>query len=185
MAKIASKKSVNNNLGLLKTVDGVNEKDVVNITDFGRFFVVLLKDEAIFHTHLGFEVRIKRWGGVDLNGEALPTTTYTWLENLVDMAKETKTKANELFPETDETYQDMLDAMIIITEANITFPMTAFADADEAGKFASERIKYLTSMQDKLETIMSTPVAEETEDDLKKNFEHGQQATIAEELQKE
>ena len=101
------------------------------------------------------------------------------------MAKETKTKANELFPETDETYQDMLDAMIIITEANITFPMTAFADADEAGKFASERIKYFTSMQDKLETIMSTPVAEETEEDLKKNFEHGQQATIAEELQKE
>ena len=40
-------------------------------------------------------------------------------------------------------------------------------------------------MQDKLETIMSTPVAEETEEDLKKNFEHGQQATIAEELQKE
>ena len=168
MAKIAGKKRVNNNLGLLKTVDGVNEKDVVNITDFGRFFVVLLKDEAIFHTHLGFEVRIKRWGGVGLNGEALPTTTYTWLENLVDMAKETKT-----------------NAMIIITEANITFPMTAFADADEAGKFASERIKYLTSMQDKLETIMSTPVAKETEEDLKKNFEHGQQAIIAEELQKE
>lgn len=185
MAKIASKKRVNNNLGLLKTVDGINEKDVVNITDFGRFFVVLLKDEAIFHTHLGFEVRIKRWGGVDLNGEALPTTTYTWLENLVDMAKETKTKANELYPETEATYQDMLDTMVIITEANITFPMTAFVDAETAGKFASERIKYLTDMQDELDTIMSTPVAEETEEDLKKNFEHGQQAIIAEELQKE
>ena len=185
MARIAKKKTVDNNAGLLKVVDGINRKDVESVTDFGHFFIVILKDCAIFHTHIGFEARFKRWGGVDLNGEALPTTTYTWLENLVDMAKETKTKANELYPETEETYQDMLDAMIIITEANITFPMTAFADADEAGKFASERIKYLTSMQDKLETIMSTPVAKETEEDLKKNFEHGQQAIIAEELQKE
>lgn len=35
-------------------------------------------------------------------------------------------------------------------------------------------------MQKELETVMNTPVSEETEEDLKKNFEHGQQAILAE-----
>ena len=35
-------------------------------------------------------------------------------------------------------------------------------------------------MQKELETVMNTTVSEETEEDLKKNFEHGQQAILAE-----
>ena len=54
MARIAKKKTVDNNAGLLKVVDGINKKDVESVTDFGHFFIVILKDSAIFHTHIGF-----------------------------------------------------------------------------------------------------------------------------------
>ena len=65
MARIAKKKTVDNNAGLLKVVVGINRKDVESVTDFGHFFIVILKDCAIFHTHIGFEARFKRWGGVE------------------------------------------------------------------------------------------------------------------------
>ena len=74
----------------------------------------------------------------------------------------------------------MLDSMVIITEANITHPITAFTDADDAVKFAKEKLDYIGRMQKELENVMNTPVSEETEDYLKKNFEHGQQAILAE-----
>ena len=35
-------------------------------------------------------------------------------------------------------------------------------------------------MQKELETVMNATVSEEKEEDLKKNFEHGQQAILAE-----
>ena len=38
MARIAKKKTVDNNAGLLKVVDGINKKDVESVTDFGHFF---------------------------------------------------------------------------------------------------------------------------------------------------
>ena len=180
MARIAKKKTVDNNAGLLKVVVGINRKDVESVTDFGHFFIVILKDSAIFHTHIGFEARFKRWGGVDMEGHALTTTTFAWLENLVAMKKEVNGKENDIFPETDVTYQDMLDSMVIITEANITHPITAFTDADDAAKFAKEKLDYIGRIQKELETVMNTPVSEEAEEDLKKNFEHGQQAILAE-----
>lgn len=96
------------------------------------------------------------------------------------MKNEVKGKENDIFPETDVTYQDMLDSMVIITEANITHPITAFTDADDAAKFAKNKMDYICRMQKELETVMNTPVSEETEEDLKKNFEHGQQAILAE-----
>lgn len=51
MARIAKKKTVDNNAGLLKVVVGINRKDVESVTDFGHFFIVILKDCAI-STHI-------------------------------------------------------------------------------------------------------------------------------------
>jgi len=96
------------------------------------------------------------------------------------MKNEVKGKENDIFPETDVTYQDMLDSMVIITEANITHPITAFTDADDAARFAKDKMDYLGRMQKELETVMNTPVSEESDEDLKKNFEHGQQAILSE-----
>lgn len=183
MARIANKKKVDNNAGLLKTIDGIDKKKVKDIADFGRFIVVILTDGAVFHTHVGFEIRCKAWA-VTMDGKATETSLYTWLCNLVDMKKETKGKEEELFPGADVTYLDMLDSMSIITEANLCHPITAFIDIDKSVSFANEHLDWLVSQTKQLESAMQSEVKEETEDDIKKNFEHGQQAIMAEQLAK-
>lgn len=184
MARVANKKTVDNNAGLLKTIEGIDKKKVVCVEDFGRFIVVLLKDEAIFHTHIGMEIRCKRWV-TNLEGKANDASLFTWLANLVDMKREAKGKENLNFPETDTTYADMLDSMIIMTEANLCHPVTAFVDMDEAVKFANERLNWLLAKSKELEDAIDATVEEESEEDLKKNFEDGQEAIIAEQVAKE
>lgn len=184
MAKVASKKTVDNNAGLLKTIEGVDRKKIVCAEDFGRFIVVLLKDGAIFHTHIGLEVRCKRWV-TNLEGKANDASLFMWLANLVDMKHETKGKENLQFPGTDTTYADVLDSMIIMTEANLCHPTTAFVDMDEAVKFANERLNWLLTKSKELENTINTAVKEESEEDLKRNFEDGQEAIIAEQVAKE
>lgn len=183
MARIAKKKTVDNNAGLLKVIDGIDKSKVKDVADFGRFTVVILMDECIFHTHIGFEIRQKAWS-MGLDGKAVTTSLYSWLCNLVDMKKEVKGKENDIYPNTDVTYEDVLDSMIIITEANLCHPITAFIDMDAAVKFSNERIKFLGEMQKKLEDAENTPIQDETEEDLKKNYEHGQKAIMAEEVAK-
>lgn len=184
MARVANKKTVDNNAGLLKTIEGIDKKKVVCVEDFGRFIVVLLKDEAIFHTHIGMEIRCKRWV-TNLEGKANDASLFTWLANLVDMKRETKGKENLNFPETDTTYADMLDSTIIMTEANLCHPVTAFVDMDEAVKFANERLNWLLVKSKELEGAINTAAEEESEEDLKKIFEDGQKAIIAEQVTKE
>lgn len=164
---------------LLKTIDGVDNSKVVEVADFGHFNIVLLKDGAIFHTYIGYEVRCKAWC-LDYDGKAQETNLYAWLRNLCEMQKMAKDHAQELFPETDVTYQDMLDSMIVTTEANMTHPITAFVDMNAATKFATERLQFLKEMTEKLSAAMSAEVKDETADDLKMNFEHGEQAVLAE-----
>ena len=184
MARVANKKTVDNDAGLLKTIEGIDKKKVVCVEDFGRFIVVLLKDEAIFHTHIGMEIRCKRWV-TNLEGKANDASLFTWLANLVDMKREAKGKENLNFPETDTTYADMLDSMIIMTEANLCHPVTAFVDMDEAVKFANERLSWLLAKSKELEGAIDAAVEEESEEDLKKIFEDGQKAIIAEQVTKE
>lgn len=184
MAKVASKKTVDNNAGLLKTIEGIDRKKVVCVEDFGRFIVVLLKDEAIFHTHIGLEVRCKRWI-TNLEGKANDASLFMWLTNLVDMKHETKGKENLKFPKTDTTYADILDSMIIMTEANLCHPATAFVDMDEAVKFANERLNWLLAKSKELENAINTAVEEESDEELKKNFENEQKAIIMEQVAKE
>ena len=180
MARVASKKTVNNDLGLLGTIAGLNKSDVKKVGNFGHFIVVITKDTSIYHSFAGYEVRAKAWV-LGADGNAGETSLFGWLSNLVDMQKEVKGKESEPYPETDgSTYQDVLDTMVIITEANISHPMTAFTDADEAGRFASRRLDWLMAQSKQLEESASAPPADETEEDLKKNFEHGQKAVVLE-----
>lgn len=184
MARIAKKKSVDNNAGLLNVISGLDKSKVKDVVDFGGFYVVMLKDEAIFRTHAGFEMRCKAWmRGMD--GNALPTSLYDWLRNLVDMKKNIKGKEKEIFPETDVTNQDVFDSMVIMTEANLTYPMSAFVDSDRAAKFATEHLDWLRKKSEELEEAMNAPVAEETEEDLQKNAVHGEEAVMAEKVAKE
>ncbi len=180
MARIASKKKVNNGLGLLNVIDGVDEKKVRSVTDFGSFFVVLLKDEAIYHTHIGYEVRCKRWV-MDIDNERRTASLYDWLENLVAMKNGIKGHEDELFPETDKTNEEMLEFTTVVTVANMIYPISAFTDMDTATKLACERLDFLKAQSEKLDEIANRETEDETEDDLAKNFEHGRNAILAEE----
>lgn len=184
MARTANKKTVNNNAGLLNVIDGVNKKDVVEIADFGSFFIVLLKDGAIFHTHLGYEIRCKRWV-TDFNGDAKSASLYSWLENLILMKKEAVGKQDEIYPETGVTFSDILDSMKTITEGNLLHPVTAFTDMESAAKFAQERLDWLIQKSRDLAEAMNKEVKEETEEDMKANFEHAQRYIVGEQIKEE
>lgn len=184
MARIAKKKTVDNNAGLLNVISGIDKKKVKEVADFGGFYVVILKDEVIFRTHAGFEIRAKAWIR-NMDGSVAETSLYSWLNNLVAMKHEVKGKEKEIFPETDVTYQDVFDSMVIMTEANLTYPMAAFTDSDRASKFATEHLAWLRQKSEELEAAMNAPVTEETEEDLKKNFAHGEEAILAEQVVKE
>lgn len=184
MARIAKKKNVDNNAGLLNVISGLDRKNVKEVADFGGFYVVVLKDEIIFRTHAGFEIRAKAWIR-NMDGTVADTSLYAWLTNLVAMKNEIKGKEKEIFPETDVTNQDVFDSMVIMTEANLTYPMAAFTDSDRAAKFANEHLAWLRQKSEELEAAMNAPVAEETEEDLKKNFAHGEEAILAEQVAKE
>lgn len=179
MARTAKKKTVDNTKGLLATID-VDKKDVVKVVDFGSFIVVLTKDGVIYHTHVGMEIHCKAWL-VNTDGKAVEGSLYSWLLNLVDMKETSVGKETEVYPYAGTaTYQDVLDSMILITEANLQHPITAFADMDEATKFAKERLDWLGDMIKKLDEASNTPVKEETSEDLKANFEHGAAAVLNE-----
>lgn len=184
MVRIAKKKKVDNNAGLLNVIDGIKRADVTDVADFGSFFIVLLKDGAIYHTHFSYEVRCKRWL-MDPNGDTNETTLYNWLYNLVQMKKATVGHEDEIFPETDQTNEQMLEYSKLITEANMLHPVAAFSDLETATKFANDRINYLREAVQKFDSAMNSKVEEESEEDLKKNFEQGQQEIIADQLRQE
>lgn len=184
MARIAKKKTVDNNAGLLNIISGIDKKKVKEVADFGGFYVVVLKDEVIFRTHAGFEIRTKAWIR-NMDGSVAETSLYTWLCNLVAMKNEIKGKEDETFPETDVTNKDVFDSMVIMTEANLTYPMAAFTDSDRAAKFANEHLAWLRQKSEELEAAMNAPVAEETDEDLKKNFASGEEAILGEQVAKE
>lgn len=179
MTKIATKKNVDNTAGILRFITGIKKSEVKEVADFGRFQIVILKDGAIFHTTTGFEVRCKAWT-VDMEGKAVEASLYSWLCNVVSMQKETKGKENEEYPFTGVTYGELLDAEVMMTEANLTFPINAFVDMEKAADFTQKHIQWLGDKIKELEDVINTPVTEETEEDLKKNFESGQQAVISE-----
>lgn len=179
MEKTRKKKRNDSNFSLLQSVSGVKRQDVVEIADFGHFFIVLTKDGAIYHSFLGFEVRCKAWV-MGLDGKACDASLYIWLRNLVELQKDARGKEDEVFPETDVTYSDLIDGLVVMTEANLCYPMTAFVDMNTATNFADERIKWLMGKAHELETVMSSDVKQEDTDDLKKNFEHGQNAIMEE-----
>lgn len=203
MARIAKKKTADNGLGLLNVVEGVDKKKVVSVTDFGSFFIVLLKDGAIYHTHIGYEVRCKRWV-MDVNGkDSKESLLYLWLVNLVEFNEGMAGNENEPFkalaeaevsPEAEGdvngvgenvTNGDMLEYAKAITAANMLHPVSAFADMNVAAKFANERLAYLREMTDKLEETYQAGVKAEEEEALRKNYEEGEKAVMKEKVAKQ
>jgi hypothetical protein len=183
MARIANKKTVDNNAGLLNVID-IDKKKVESVTDFGTFAVVLLKDGAIYHNHIGLEVRCKRWVKDVLNSNVKDGVLYAWLSDLVSMKNATDGHEEEIYPGTDQTRAQMLEYIKFLTIANVEYPITAFADMDTAVDFSLKRWHRLVELVEKLDKASKQEVKEETSEDLKKDFEHGQNVIISEKVAK-
>ena len=185
MAKIASKKAAKGTRTVSnEVVYGIAKKDITETVDFGCFEIVLCKGGAMFRTHTGFHIWTAPWV-MTMEGKSETNNLYQWLLNLVEMKHETEKHPNDVFPEVQNgaTYEDVLEGMKLLTISNLMYPVTAFVDVDEATEFAHKRLDWLTEMSMRLEEAASQ-AKEETEDDLRKNFEHGQQAVMDETVRK-
>lgn len=173
MANTASKKTINPDKA---NEFKLNKNDIIKTADFGSFEVIIAKRGAMFKTHTGFHVWTQPYT-LNTKGKARQTSLYQWLLNLVEAKQEYTKHDNEPFPGMENTtYNDILDYLKIITEANATFPMAAFVDTETATKLAEQHIKWLGEMQRKLEDAMTTKPKEETQKDIKDNAEHDLQA---------
>lgn len=177
MAKVATKKSVDNSLG---NYFEVKRKDISYVADFGRFEVVVCKGGVIFRTHLGFMLWCTPWVA-SFDGTSGRSSLYEWLTNLASLKKESEGRESLPYPDDPSvTYGDVLDSMALITESNLTHPTVAFIDLEDASRFAKQYIDWLIAKTKELDAAMSAPVADESEEDLRRNFEHGQAAVMAE-----
>lgn len=172
MAMTAKKKKVDNKAGLVGLVRGIDKSKVEKVQDFGRFLVVLLKDSAVYHSYTGFEVRCNAWCR-GMASETKRASLYEWLVNLVGMKEACVKHGKESYPETGMSYSDLLDTMIIMTEANLTHPITAFTDVDAAAKFANDYITWLGEKMKELGDTIDKETTDESTESLKKDFEHG------------
>lgn len=175
MAMIAKKKKVDNKAGLIGLVKGIDRSKVEKVQDFGRFLVVILKDSAVYHSYTGFEIRCNAWCR-GMSSETKRASLYEWLVNLVRIKEACVKHGKENYPETGMSYNDLLDTIVIMTEANLTHPITAFTDVDAAAKFANEYISWLGDKMKELGETMDKETVDETSEDLKKNYEHGMDA---------
>ena len=185
MAKEARERAVKKSRTVSnEVVYGIAKKDITVTVDFGCVEIVLCNGGAMFRTHTGFHIWTAPWV-MTMEGKSETNNLYQWLLNLVEMKHETEKHPNDIFPvvQNEATYEDMLEGMKLLTISNLMYPVTAFVDVDEAAKFAHKRLDWLTEMSMRLEEAASQ-AKEETEDDLRKNFEHGQQAVMDETVRK-
>lgn len=152
-------------------------EDIEEVADFGTFAIVKSKKGIMFKTYTGFHVWTAPYV-LDLNGKAQKNSLYAWLESVMEAKVSCEGKhGTEMYPETDVTRHDMLEAMKIITEANILYPITAFTNLDTATDFAQKQIKWLRERQDELANAVGMKINEEVEAE---NFELSEKAVEAE-----
>lgn len=155
----------------------IEEKDVLERENFGSFEIIISKGYACFKNYTGYRVFTTPYA-VGVDGKAHETSLYAWLKYMVDFKKSIKGKENEIFCDTTSTNQEFLDGMKVLTEANLTKPMSVFTDINEAQKGAENYMVWLEGQMKDLDKAMHTTPPEE---DLKANAEFKQKAIIAEE----
>lgn len=159
----------------------INPTEVVKQRNFGAYEVVKVKGGIIFRTYTGYMLYFSEFT-TDKDGKASPLTAYLWLDNMLNIADYAEKNGQEMFPDTDMTYIDVLNYYQIVTEANLTYPLVAFIDVDKATEFADKHIKWLADKAEQLESAVFGEVKEETEEDVKKNVENAEKAVMAEDI---
>lgn len=164
------------------------DEEIAERMSFGRFEVIKSKRGMMYKNYTGYHVWTTPYA-VGVDGTAHEGSLYMWLSNLMDFATKCEGRKNEVYDMSEKssdmsegeespvayTYGDMLDSMVIMTEAVMTHPMTAFTDLDKCQEFSTEYIKWLGEQQELLAKTMSSDAPEE---DLKKEFEEGERAKI-------
>lgn len=159
----------------------VSPAEVIKQKNFGAYEIVKLKGGIIFKTYTGYMLYFSEFT-TDKDGKASPLTAYMWLDNMLNIAEHAERNGQELFPDTEMTYLDVLHYYQIVTEANLTYPLVAFIDVDKATEFADKHIKWLAEKAEQLETAVFGEIEEETEEDIKANVENADKAVMAETL---
>lgn len=147
----------------------IKPEDVVRQVMFPHFKVVMLKDGVWYENYHGSVTYAKRYTLVPGFG-ASETTLYQWFDELLktyDAYKDCREEKIDQKNVSGLTKGDIIDYLVLVTEANLVKPSIVFADQEEASKAAIEVLQYINSRQDKLNEVASGVVKEETEEDKK------------------
>ena len=157
----------------------IEEGEVLRRVGFGSFEVIKTKRGIMFKTYTGFHIWTTPYAmGVD--GKAQPKNLYAWLDNLIEFKEAVSGHEDESFGDSGQSKGDVLEALKILTEANLVMPVTAFVDEGRAQEAALSYMRWLKDMQDGLREAMSSPLPEE---DVKADFEGAERYKLAEDVQ--
>lgn len=149
--------------------------EVLERVHFGAFELVKTKRGIMFKTYTGYHVWVTPYA-VGLDGKAKPKSLYAWLDNLIEAKEAYGGHESEPFGDSGHTKGEILESMVVLTQANIVYPLTAFVDEDRATKFALDYMEWLRLQQDALSAAMSSPVPDE---DPVSAFEQSEGAKLA------
>lgn len=165
MAKVAKKKTVDNGLAYEFCIKNA---DILKRVHFGSFEVIKTAKGIMFKNYAGYHVFTTPYA-VGGGGEPRHTSLYAWLDELIETHEAAQGHFDDPFGDavrddgTPILVRDIYDQAKIITETNLTRPMTVFLDINSAIDEANKYIKWLHDMQEKLAEAMQSTVASEDE----------------------
>lgn len=160
MAKVASKRTVNNKAGYV--VKPITAKDIEKQADFGTFKITRTKECIAYTNYVGYSVITKPYTTTP-EGNATELSLYAWLNYVLDIKEYLDAHKDELYEDLGVTCGQWLETLKLVTEANITKPCVVFTDSNYAMEEANRHIKWLDEKSKQLMTAMSEPTPGEDE----------------------
>lgn len=131
-------------------------EDVRERRSFGRYEVVMAKGGAMYKNWTGYHIWVSRYAVLP-DGRTAEKGLYQWLDALVSVARQVEATGKG---------QEVLDCMSVMTEANLSYPMTAFMDEERAVKFAIDYMKWLMAKYEELSKASEEVAPENYRDEL-------------------
>lgn len=133
----------------------LRHEDIVDRADFGGFELIKTKAGIMYRNHTGFHIWTTPYAILP-DGRRGETSLYQWLDNMIKAKSELGGDPGAMY-DSDGTFtnSDVLDTMRIVTEACMTWPMTAFIDVNHASEFAKDYIERLAAQANDLRDAMS------------------------------
>lgn len=155
-----TKNTLKKNAGYV--VKPIAVKDIDKQEDFGTFKITRTRDSIAYTNYAGYSV-ITRPYTTTPEGKATELSLYAWLNYVLEIKEYLDAHKDEPFEDLDATCGEWLDALKVVTEANITKPCVVFTDSNYAMEEADRHIKWLEEKSKQLMAAMSSPISEEDE----------------------